>query len=129
MTRLEEKIDRNQNDIDQFSISMKIMEDKLNNSTTDIARLEKNMTDQFHTVENEIGHVKNNFKNIVPQLKTDLRKGLKVEFNGILKQEISVIQDNRRLLLLSKRKTTLCETNYWARLDARTYMFAGRGAP
>ena len=44
------------------------MEDKLNNSTTDIARLEKNVTDQFHAVGNEIGHVKNNFKNIVPPL-------------------------------------------------------------
>ena len=96
MTRLEEKIDINQNDIYQFNNSMKIMEDKLNNSTADIARLEKNVTDQFHTVENEIGHVKNNFKNIVPQLKTDLRKGLKVEFNGILKQEISVIKDTLR---------------------------------
>ena len=51
------------------------------------------MTDQFHTVENEIGHVKNNFKNIVPQLKTDLRKDLKVELTGILKQEISIIKD------------------------------------
>ena len=69
------------------------MGDKLNNSTTDIARLEKNMTDKFHTVENEIGHVKNNFKNIVPQLKTDLRKDLKVELTGILKQEISIIKD------------------------------------
>ena len=93
MTRLEEKIDRNQNDIYQFNNSMKIMEDKLNNSTADIARLEKNVTDQFHTVENEIGHVKNNFKNIVPQLKTDLRKYLKVELTGILKQEISIIKD------------------------------------
>ena len=93
MTRLEVKIDRNQNDIYQFNNSMKIMEDKLNNSTADIARLEKNVTDQFHAVGNEIGHVKNNFKNIVPQLKTDLRKDLKVEFNGILKQEISVIKD------------------------------------
>ena len=93
MTKLEEKIDRNQNDIYQFNNSMKIMEDKLNNSTTDIARLEKNMTDKFHTVENEIGHVKNNFKNIVPQLKTDLRKDLKVELTGILKQEISIIKD------------------------------------
>ena len=62
MTRLEEKIDRNQNDIYQFNNSMKIMEDKLNNSTADIARLGKNVTDQFHTVGNEIGHVKNNFK-------------------------------------------------------------------
>ena len=60
MTKLEEKFDRNQNDIHQFNNSMKIMEDKLNDSTTDIARLEKNMTDKFHTVENEIGHVKNN---------------------------------------------------------------------
>ena len=93
MTNLEEKIDRNQNDIYQFNNSMKIMEDKLNNSTTDIARLEKNMTDKFHTVENEIGHVKNNFKNIIPQLKTDLRKDLKVELTGILKQEISIIKD------------------------------------
>ena len=93
MTRLEEKIDRNQNDIYQFNNSMKIMEDKLNNSSTDIARLEKNMTDKFHTVENEIGHVKNNFKNIVPQLKTDLRKDLKVELTGILKQEICIIKD------------------------------------
>ena len=93
MTRLEEKIDRNQNDIYQFNNFMKIMEDKLNNSTTDIARLEKNVTDQFHAVGNEIGHVKNNFKNIVPQLKTDLRKDLKVELTGILKQEISVIKD------------------------------------
>ena len=93
MTRLEEKIDRNQNDIYQFNNSMKIMEDKLNNSTTDIARLEKNVTDQFHAVGNEIGLVKNNFKNIVPQLKTDLRKDLKVELTGILKQEISVIKD------------------------------------
>ena len=93
MTRLEEKIDRNQNDIYQFNNSMKIMEDKLNNSTTDIARLEKNVTDQFHAVGNEIGHVKNNFKNIVPQLKTDLRKDLKVELTGILKQEISIIKD------------------------------------
>ena len=93
MTRLEEKIDRNQNDIYKFNNSMKIMEDKLNNSTTDIARLEKNVTDQFHAVGNEIGHVKNNFKNIVPQLKTDLRKDLKVELTGILKQEISVIKD------------------------------------
>ena len=93
MTRLEEKIDRNQNDIYQFNNSMKIMEDKLNNSSTDIARLEKNVTDQFHAVGNEIGHVKNNFKNIVPQLKTDLRKDLKVELTGILKQEISVIKD------------------------------------
>ena len=93
MTRLEEKIDRNQNDIYQFNNSMKIMEDKLNNSTADIARLEKNVIDQFHTVENEIGHVKNNFKNIVPQLKTDLRKDLKVELTGILKQEISFIKD------------------------------------
>ena len=93
MTRLEEKIDRNQNDIYQFNNSLKIMEDKLNNSTADIARLGKNVTDQFHTVENEIGHVKNNFKNIVPQLKTDLRKDLKVELTGILKQEISIIKD------------------------------------
>ena len=93
MTRLEEKIDRNQNDIYQFNNSMKIMEDKLNNSSTDIARLEKNVTDQFHAVGNEIGHVKNNFKNIVPQLKTDLRKDFKVELTGILKQEISVIKD------------------------------------
>ena len=93
MTRLEEKIDRNQNDIYQFNNSMKIMEDKLNNSSTDIARLEKNVTDQFHAVGNEIGHVKNNFKNIVPQLKTDLRKDLKVELTGILKQEISIIKD------------------------------------
>ena len=93
MTRLEEKIDRNQNDIYQFNNSMKIMEDKLNNSSTDIARLEKNVTDQFHAVGNEIGHVKNNFKNIVPQLKTDLRKDLKVELTGILKQEISTIKD------------------------------------
>ena len=93
MTKLEEKIDRNQNDIYQFNNSMKIMEDKLNNSTTDIARLEKNVTDQFHAVGNEIGHVKNNFKNIVPQLKTDLRKDLKVELTGILKQEISIIKD------------------------------------
>ena len=93
MTRLEEKIDRNQNDIYQFNNSMKIMEDKLNNSTADIARLGKNVTDQFHAVGNEIGHVKNNFKNIVPQLKTDLRKDLKVELTGILKQEISVIKD------------------------------------
>ena len=93
MTRLEEKIDRNQNDIHQFNNSMKIMEDKLNNSSTDIARLEKNVTDQFHAVGNEIGHVKNNFKNIVPQLKTDLRKDLKVELTGILKQEISIIKD------------------------------------
>ena len=92
MTRLEEKIDRNQNDIYQFNNSMKIMEDKRNNSTADIARLEKNVNDQFHTVENEIGHVKNNFKNIVPQLKTDLRKDLKVELTCILKQEISVIR-------------------------------------
>ena len=37
--------------------------------------------------------MKNNFKNIVPQLKTDLRKDLKVELTGILKQEISVIKD------------------------------------
>ena len=93
MMKLEEKIDRNQNDIYQFNNSMKIMEDKLNNSTTDIARLEKNVTDQFHAVGNEIGHVKNNFKNIVPQLKTDLRKDLKVELTGILKQEISIIKD------------------------------------
>ena len=93
MTKLEEKIDRNQNDIYRFNNSMKIMEDKLNNSTTDIARLEKNVTDQFHAVGNEIGHVKNNFKNIVPQLKTDLRKDLKVELTGILKQEISIIKD------------------------------------
>ena len=93
MTRLEEKIDRNQNDIYQFNNSMKIMEDKLNNSSTDIARLEKNVTDQFHAVGNEIGDVKNNFKNIVPQLKTDLRKDLKVELTGILKQEISIIKD------------------------------------
>ena len=93
MTKLEEKIDRNQNDIYQFNNSMKIMEDKLNNSSTDIARLEKNVTDQFHAVGNEIGHVKNNFKNIVPQLKTDLRKDLKVELTGILKQEISIIKD------------------------------------
>ena len=93
MTKLEEKIDRNQNDIYQFNNSMKIMEDKLNNSTTDIARLEKNVTDQFHAVGNEIGHVKNNFKNIVPQLKTDLRKDLKVELTGILKHEISIIKD------------------------------------
>ena len=93
MTRLEEKIDRNKNDIYQFNNSMKIMEDKLNNSSTDIARLEKNVTDQFHAVGNEIGHVKNNFKNIVPQLKTDLRKDLKVELTGILKQEISTIKD------------------------------------
>ena len=93
MTKLEEKIDRNQNDIYQFNNSMKIMEDKLNNSTTDIARLEKNVTDQFHAVGNEIGHVKNNLKNIVPQLKTDLRKDLKVELTGILKQEISIIKD------------------------------------
>ena len=93
MTKLEEKIDRNQNDIYQFNNSMKIMEDKLNNSTTNIARLEKNVTDQFHVVGNEIGHVKNNFKNIVPQLKTDLRKDLKVELTGILKQEISIIKD------------------------------------
>ena len=93
MTKLEEKIDRNQNDIYQFNNSMKIMEYKLNNSTTDIARLEENMTDKFHTVENEIGHVKNNFKNIVPQLKTELRKDLKVELTGILKQEISIIKD------------------------------------
>ena len=69
------------------------MENKLNNSTADIAWLGKNVTDQFHTVENEMGHVKNNFKNIVPQLKTDLRKDLKVELTGILKQEISVIKD------------------------------------
>ena len=54
MTNLEEKIDRNQNDIYQFNNSMKIMEVTLNNSTTDIARLEKNMTDKFHTVVNEI---------------------------------------------------------------------------
>ena len=93
MTRLEEKIDRNQNDIYQFNNSMKIMEDKLNNSSTDIARLEKNVTDQFHAVGNEIGHVKNNFKNIVPQLKTDLRTDLKVELTGFLKQEISIIKD------------------------------------
>ena len=93
MTKLEEKIDRNQNDIYQFNNSMKIMEDKLNNSTTDIARLEKNVTDQFHAVGNEIGHVQNNFKNIVPQLKSDLRKDLKVELTGILKQEISIIKD------------------------------------
>ena len=93
MTRLEEKIDRNQNDIYQFNNSMTIMEDKLNNSSTDIARLEKNVTDQFHAVGNEIGHVKNNFKNIVPQLKTDLRTDLKVELTGILKQEISIIKD------------------------------------
>ena len=51
------------------------------------------MTDQFHAVGNEIGHVKNSFKNIVPQLKTDLRKDLKVELTGILKQEISIIKD------------------------------------
>ena len=93
MTRLEEKIDRNQNDIYQFNNSMKIMEDKLNNSSTDIARLEKNVTDQFHAVGNEIGHVKNNFKNIVPQLKTDLRKDLKVELTGILKHEIYIIKN------------------------------------
>ena len=37
--------------------------------------------------------MKNNFKNIVPQLKTDLRKDLKVELTGILKQEISIIKD------------------------------------
>ena len=93
MTKLEEKIDRNQNGIYQFNNSMKIMEHNINNSTTDIARLEKNVTDQFHAVGNEIGHVKNNFKNIVPQLKTDLRKDLKVEVTGILKQEISIIKD------------------------------------
>ena len=67
MTRLEEKIDRNQNDIYQFNNSMKIMEDKLNNSSTDIARLEKNVTDQFHAVGNEIGHVKNNFNKKLQQ--------------------------------------------------------------
>ena len=90
---LEEKIDRNQNDIDEFNNSINIMEDKLNNSTSHIARLDKTKTDKFHMVENEIGHVKNNFKYIVPQLKTDLRKDLKVELNSILKQEISIIKD------------------------------------
>ena len=109
MTKLEEKIDRNQNDIYQFNNSMKTIEDKLNNSTTDIARMEKNMTDKFHTVENEIGHVKNNFKNMVPQLKTDLRRDLKVELTGILKRRFLLLKThcNRRLLLLSKKKLIL----------------------
>ena len=113
MTKLKEEIDRNQNDIYQFNNSMKIMEDKLNNSTTNIARLEKNMTDKFYTVENEIGHMKNNFKNIVPQLKTDLRKDLKVELTGILKQEISFIKDTlqQEITVIVQGKMILCEVN------------------
>ena len=74
MTRLEEKIDRNENDINQFNNSMKIMEDKLNNSATDIALLEKNMTDEFHTVENEIGHEKNNCSSIKSWLKKRFKR-------------------------------------------------------
>ena len=113
MTKLKEEIDRNQNDIYQFNNSMKIMEDKLNNSTTNIAQLEKNMTDKFYTVENEIGHMKNNFKNIVPQLNTDLRKYLKVELTGILKQEISFIKDTlqQEITVIVQGKMILCEVN------------------